>query len=436
MKMKKILCLALCLMMAVTVFAGCQQAPAETTAPTEAEQHTLSVGFGRVDITPQESIPLHGLGDVLNRMSEEVKDPLYSTCIAFTDETGNTILMFHQDLIGGVPSVTMQIRSDISKETGIPFNQIMVTGTHNHSGPSMTATASPAIVTYNESMKTWMMDAAKAALADRKPVTGMYTTSTILKNMNFVRHYNMADGTVAGDNFGTFKNNTILGHTEEADGQMQLVKFTREGGKDVVLMNWQGHPTGHSNHRYAILSDVDVIRKKVEAEMDCRFAFFLGASGNVNNSSRIKGERVAKEYIEHNQMLAQYAIDASANFEEARIGKLQIISENYPGVMKGSTATMDIQIFAISLGDVAFVTAPYEMFNQSGKNIKAGSPFKTTIVATCANNSLSYMPTSEAFHYTGEMAYEVSCTKFAEGTAELLVTEYIKLLNQLFEADK
>jgi len=254
--------------------------------------------------------------------------------------------------------------------------------------------------------------------------------------MNFVRHYNMADGTVAGDNFGTFKNNTILGHTEEADGQMQLVKFTREGGKDVVLMNWQGHPTGHSNHRYAILSDVDVIRQRLESELDCQFAFFLGASGNVNNSSRIKGERAASEYIEHNTMLARYAITAAENFEQVRIGKLQIIGQNYPGVMKNSTATMDIQMFAISLGDVAFVTAPYEMFNQSGKDIKAGSPFKTTIVATCSNNSLSYMPTSEAFHYKGDMAYEVSCTKFAEGTAELLATEYVKMLNQLFEADK
>ena len=97
---------------------------------------------------------------------------------------------------------------------------------------------------------------------------------------------------------------------------------------------------------------------------------------------------------------------------------------------------MDIPIFAISLGDVAFVTAPYEMFCESGKEIKAGSPFKTTFVATCANNALSYMPTKATFHYTGEMAYEVSCTKFAEGTAELLVTEYIGMLNQLFEADK
>ena len=150
----------------------------------------------------------------------------------------------------------------------------------------------------------------------------------------------------------------------------------------------------------------------------------------------IKGEREAKEYIEHNQKLAQYAIDASANFQEAKIGKLQIIGKNYPGVTKANAkVTIDIPIFAISMGDVAFVTAPYEMFCESGKEIKENSPFKTTFVATCANNGLSYMPTKATFHYNGEMAYEVKCTKFAEGTAELLVAEYITMLNELYKAD-
>jgi len=435
--MKKLLCLVLCLLMVLSVFAGCNAGGSGETTEAAPVTHTLSVGFGRSDITPAESIPLHGLGNPPGRMSTEVKDHLYATCIAFTDESDNTVLMFHLDLIGSVPTVSLLTRNEISKKTGIPMNQIMVTGTHNHSGPSLGYTDMPCISNYNESLKTWMMDAAMAALEDRKKVTGMYSTSALLENMNFIRHYNMGDGTVAGDNFGTFTGNTIVGHTLQPDNQLQLIKFVREGGKDVVLMNWQGHPTGHQNHRYAVLSDVDIIRKKLEPELDCQFAFFLGASGNVNNSSRIKGERVAKEYVEHNQRIAQFAIDATANYKEMEIGKVQIIGKNYPGVTKqNAKVTMDIPIFAISLGDVAFVTAPYEMFSESGKAIKDASPFKTTFVATCANASLSYMPTKSAFHYNGEMAYEVSCTKFAEGTAELLVEEFGTLLNTLSETAK
>ena len=429
--MKKILCAILCCIMVLAV--GCTPAGSGETTAAAPETHTLSVGFGQADITPTESIPLHGLGNPPGRMSEEVRDHLYTTCIAFTDETGNTILMYHQDLIGATPAVTLLVRNELSKETGIPMEQIMVTGTHNHSGPSLGYTNMPCIADYIEMLKEQMKKAARDALADRKTVTGMYSTSANPANMNFIRHYNMADGTVAGDNFGKFTGNTILGHTMESDNQLQLIKFTREGGKDVVLMNWQGHPTGHQNYRYAVLSDVDIIRKKIEAELDCQFAFFLGASGNVNNSSRIKGERAAKDYVEHNEMLAQYAINAAENFRAMEIGKVQIIGENYKGVTKANkNVTMDIPIFAISLGDVAFVTAPYEMFNESGMAIKEGSPFKTTFVATCANNSLSYMPTSATFHYTGDVAYEVNQTKFVEGTAELLVTEFVSMLNQLY----
>lgn len=422
--MKSFLSLLLCGILIVTLFPGCSQASSgsETT-------HTLQVGYARVDITPQEPVPLRGLGgDTSERMSEDIRDPLYATCIAFTDETGLSILLYELDLALCFGMPTLNARSDVAKATGVPMNQIMVTATHNHSGPDLDNTKEPSMERYAESLRKWMVEAAEAALADRKIATGMFSASAEPENMNFCRHYVMDDGSICGDNFkGTGK--VRVSHVVDADNQLQLVKFTRENGKDVVLMNWQGHPRGHKDYRNSILSDVDIIRKKVEAGLDCHFIYFLGASGNLNNSSHIKEEQITKNYLEHNEKLGQYAIDAAAQFQELQIGKLQIIGQNYRCTAKAnSNVKMDVAMFVFSFGDLAFAAAPYEMFSENGDDLKNGSPFKTTFIATCANNMLYYVPSVATFEYGG---YEVEKSRLASGSAELLVNEYITMLKQI-----
>jgi len=440
--MKKLFALILSAAIILAVFTGCgpQGGTNESTAEsTEAPKpHVLQVGYGRVDVTPRESLPLGGLannvvgGSVFDRMHTDVRNPLYATCVALTDENDYTVLLFHMDFLGA-DSVLMQTKLPVVKATGIPGKQIMITTTHNHSAPALTA-SSAAVEDYAEALGDWMAKAALDALADRKPAQ-TYVTSTKAENMNFVRHYNLSDGTVAGDNFGSFKNNTILSHYREVDDQMQLIKFTREGGKDVVLMNWQGHPTGHGDFRYSILSCVDETRKVVEKELDCHFAYFLGASGNVNSSSRIKSEQIPTTgvyYEELYQKLGMVAKEASANFKQVKTSAIALLYQEYAGVdITDENNTRPIPLYAISFGEVAFVTAPYEMFCESGQQIKTESPFEMTFVATCSNGSLSYIPTLPTFDYN---SYEVQMTRFVPGTAEKLVSEYISMLNQIHKA--
>ena len=91
--MKKVLSMFLCTLLILSALSGC--APSDETPESTGQSsvsHILSVGYARVDITPKESVPLRGLGTSSERMSTDVIDPLYATCIAFSDETGNTIL--------------------------------------------------------------------------------------------------------------------------------------------------------------------------------------------------------------------------------------------------------------------------------------------------------------------------------------------------------
>jgi hypothetical protein len=324
-----------------------------------------------------------------------------------------------------------QARMDISEKYGIPTTQIWMATTHNHSAPAISVDDS-SIVEYGKYLRQQIVKSADDALADRKPAK-MHITDTNPEKLNFVRHYLMKNGSYAGDNFGDQSFSNCVAHATEVDDQMQLIKFTREGAKDVVLMNWQGHPTGHGEdaNRFQVLSCVTTITNLVEDALDCHMAYVLGASGNVNSTTRIKAERITKVYSDYKEiygLLAQHAIAAAANFREVKTGKIQVLGENCACNFKQGSATRDIPLSAFAIGDVAFAGAPYEMFCENSMFIKENSPFAMTFVSTCTNGYNSYIPSSPTYEYGG---YEVNGTDLAQGSGERLADTFVSMLNRL-----
>lgn len=412
---KKLICLLLCSVMTIAIFTGCSDAGG------------FRVGYGRVDVTPTESVPLAGMGSSWEpRRSDEVLNKLYVTCIAFTDEADKTVLMYHMDILNTYDSIYAWI-PDIAQATEVPEGNIILAATHNHSGPSINNKEVEYMSEYRAMFKQALIDAGLAALKDRKTAE-MHITSSNPVNLNFVRHYVRADGTVHGEGGNADEAHKYIGHTVDVDDQLQLIKFTRKGGKDVLLMNFQGHPMGHAEYRYAILSDVDVIRQKVEAELDCQFAYFLGASGNVNSTSPIPEEQRTTDYVSHGNAVAQEAITAAANFTKVNLGNIQLLTEEVLASRKDGGGSL-IPATVFSIGDVAFLSAGFEMFCESGQAIKEASPFKMTFVATCSNGDFKYMPTLATYKY---VAYETgTATWHVKGTAEELEETYKTLLNEL-----
>ena len=452
-----------------------------TTPPVEEKPYVLQVGFGRSDITPTESVPLAGYGNTSRRMSQSISDPLYSSCIAITDEEGVTILIFNNDAIRCNGDVFTPVREAVSAATGVPFEYIQACATHSHSTPDQSNKNEESQVRYNESLKTLLTDAAVAAMADRAPAQISYA-ETYPENLNFVRHYLLSDGSAGGDNHGDFTSNYILQHASDADNQMQLLKFTREGAKDVIMVNWQTHPhrEGGSTKTNVTADICGVMRDYVEAELDCNFLYFSGAGGNVNPSSRIASEVITADYKEQGTALGKYAVEAAANFKPLKAGPIYLLQDTYTAKVNHSTdylldiakdiqavwtsennsskckemgkpydidspyeanaivsragmgETGDILQYAFTIGDVGFVTAPYEMFDTSGRQIKDNSPFEATFVLQCSNSSMGYFPSAYAFTYG---SYESDTTKYEAGTAEALAQNYVRMLTELYNTE-
>ena len=129
----------------------------------------LQIGYGREKIMPQGPVNLSGGGNP-NRISDTVLDILYVTCIAMTDAEGNTYLLFTQDLQSVVPSSSDPALQEVSKQTGVPLENMMLAATHTHSAPAPYQ-GRTGYAEWQPIYHAAVVNAAKTAMNDRSPAT-------------------------------------------------------------------------------------------------------------------------------------------------------------------------------------------------------------------------------------------------------------------------
>ena len=99
------------------------------------------------------------------------------------------------------------------------------------------------------------------------------------------------------------------------------------------------------------------------------------------------------------------------------------IATNYN---RGATETMDVS--AVSIGNIAFAMAAYEMLTQTSMDIKENSDFDLTFTCGYTNGSYGYIPPEYAYEL-GD--YEVYSCLFVKGTAEKIQAEINALMDKL-----
>ena len=431
----------------------------------------LCAGYARECITPDYTVCLAGYGDDEIRRSQTVVDDIYLTCIAVSSG-GDTVLLYTADQLSFDLSAAQEVRTAVTEATGIPGERIFCTATHSHSSPLLYGDQ-PDAVRFRKSFVTAAVAVAKAALADLAGAE-MYKTVRELERMNFIRHYVMADGTYAGSNFGNW-NQPIVGHAAETDPRMLLLQFRREGKPDILLMNWQAHNDNVRDVGYYGISAsyVGRIRARLEAKTGMEFAFFMGASGNQNPSSRIESENHGLDFIAYGERMADYAIEAIPSMkpvsgtgirtkrvmfaydvdhswdhrlEEAnevfRVWKSEGRKEGDELARKYGfsssfqardirtraalplTGTLELNAFRI--GDIGFITSTNELFSTVGIHVRAHSPFETTFILT---GNMRYLPCARAYEYR---SYEADTSLFAKGTAEKVADAFVCMLKDIF----
>ena len=466
--------LALCLMLSM-VACGSSSGDDKQAAATEgAQDQRFRVGYAREDITPKHPVGLTGYGNTSDRKHTEVLDYIYLTTVAVTDYQDNTMIMITVDVGNFEEEQASSLTSKAAKAAGIPKENVTISATHTHSAPS----PAEIISDINKAVEKTVEE----AMEDRE-YADMYIGSARTQGLNFVRHYWMDDGTLVSDNHGNPTGKTYAGHTTEVDNQMQLLKFDRDGDKkDVIMVNWQSHPhiTG-GFEKYSLSADIiGAFREYLEKDTDCLFAYYQGAAGNINPTSRIAEENAnttnPRNYRVHGELLTMHAKEGLADMKKLEPGLIKVNTENFVGECdhsdgalaaaaslviayfdeghtpaevqrfaepygiwsvyharaisgRASTGkTMNIPITTFTIGQVGFATIPGELFDTIGMSIKEESPCEMTFIMGYCNGSVGYLSSEYAYEYG---TYEVDVRKFVKGTSEKLGQRHVEILNTL-----
>ena len=474
--MKKFLSVLLMLAMVLGLCACGGNGETATTEP-EAPKG-LQIGYARESIMPVGQVNISGSGNQEHRVSTGYLDILYATCIAITDAEGNTAIIYGMDLVSSGAGVFETVRNSLSQEYGIPVTNIVTSASHMHSGPDM-GSKEQSIQRYAPILGQYLKDAAKLAMEDRAPAD-MYITTTMTEGLNFVRRYKLEGDIYVGYQSDVTESGlAVIGYETEADHSLQLVKFDRGADKNpVMIANFQTHPHRDDSGKDTLMNYnlVGVFREEIETKLGYDVLYLTGASGNINPESPIAEHNITKDFFEQGKALAQYAIQADDTYEKVNGGKVQSATGHFEGKINhtedhmvaiaraaqvvwqqtnsvaevrkqflaqgihspyhagaiiskaGMGDSMGFDVWAISIGDVGFAVAPYEMFDTNGTFIKENSPKKMTIVATCANGGNGYFPSEIAWEHGG---YEPDTTRYVRGSAENLANIYVDLLTQL-----
>ena len=429
----------------------------------------LRVGGAQVDITPPKGMPMAGYYSV--RLNEGVHDPLYAKAIVF-EAGGKKAAMVSCDLVAIPREFVLEARAIISRETGVPGENVIVSATHTHTGPEMglrlkgvDQKTMQLATAYHKRLPGLIAKSvadAEAKLTAAKISAGVGHVDSVA----FIRRFWMQDGTV-GWNPGK-RNPKIVRPTAEIDPSLPVVFFqTPDNDPLTVYVNYANHLDTVGGMEFS-KDYPHVLAQSLGTVFggDLVTLFTIGTAGNVNHidvntatpqkghgeaarigtilagetletlrhmetldprtlqvSSRIvplSTPELEKDKAWADGIVARYGTDQAAAFYE------QVYAFKTLDVLNQQGKPYEAEVQVISLGDqIAWVALPGEVFVELGKSIKIGSPFPYTIVTELANGLIGYIPNREAYP---QGAYEVISARVAAGSGEKLVDAAIDLL--------
>lgn len=398
-------------------------------------QDGLKAGFTRIDITPSDSVMLYGYAS-RKTPSEGVHDPLYLRISVFGNK-GKRLLFISSDLGSYPADVFSGIRELLIRKYDLKESEIFISTIHTHSSPILTnrETDYTNNLKYTSSLSGKLVEGVGEAIKDMRPVqTG---AGTGYSPVGANRRETKADGTVT------------LGRNPYGvtDKEVLVMKVASTDGKtEAALFDYATHSTSLGAANMRISSDVLGLSAQFVEKILGKNSIapvFAGASGNIDPWYRIlpefeEGNGWIPEPVLLGTLLGEEVVHVYRSIKDLKPeGEIATLSKTIEcprkktsdqGSSENQSKTVPVNITAARIGDVAFIGFNVEMLTEIGMKIKAGSPFRHTFIITHCNGSSGYLPPLELYKEGG---YEVSSTRFAPGSAEMVIQEAISMLHDL-----
>ncbi len=425
----------------------------------------LLVGVGRSDITPEVGCQLFGYRPDL--FSDGVNDNLTATAFAFIlGELKALMVTVSVCLLDN--EITDFFREQIEKKYSIPKENILISATHTHTGPSTNNMPGWGDIDrkyYDEILKPNMFKAVEDAINSSQEATvGVGVGKSKLGiNRRHLNYLNYAD----------------LGQSEWGvyNPKMTVVSFKNKENKvfgNIIHYGCHGTVAGLSTK---ISRDwAGVMTDALEEESGAITAFFNGPEGDVGPRISTGGTTAELPYIyEVGGIGAKDAVKIYNTIDEYKDVTISAISRiikipyanriSYEEAKKGceefsldaincdkqmavyynkvkesyennyvEKENFQLEQNVIRVGNVAFVGFPYELFSEIGLRIDEHIKDLHILSLSNSNGSLGYFPTQDQLCRGG---YEIKMFKyndvqsFSDDADFHLMSETIETINKL-----
>jgi hypothetical protein len=445
----------------------------------------LQAGAATSNITPDLGAEIVG-GFVLFPATH-IHDELHARCLVLDD--GKTkIALVVCDLLGLHRSVSIEARRLIQEATGIPPENVLISGTHTHSAASALGTgdykfsSEMELSDYQHFLARRIADGVHRAMNLLRPAEIAFGTAEVPEHV-FNRRWFLKEGTMPPNPFGKIdkvKMNPKAGSPDlvnpagPTDPTISFIALREPGGRMISVFSAYslhyvgGVGSGHISADYYGMYCEALKKLQPKGEDDPPFVALManGTSGDINNINFPHPRPAQKPYEQMRYVAEDVAgkvnaalekvtwkdsADLEVRFREPQIGWRHIdddlvawcndqiaktpplkaktdISTIYAQrvlALSKSPPTASIPLQVLRIGDICIGTMPCEVFAEIGLEFKKRSPIAHSFMVELNHGYFGYLPTPRHFELGG---YETwPGTNYVEPQAS------VKMLDALVE---
>ncbi|MBE6602608.1 MAG: hypothetical protein E7637_08945 [Ruminococcaceae bacterium] len=448
----------------------------------------LQTGYAQVNINPPLGSAIYGY--YVPRFAKGFLDDLEIR--AFALSLGEKrILMFSVDVCGVDSGLVNRFCKTLEAETLVQRDQIFLSATHTHTGAylvpnNMFEMEEEPIHRYADFVESRLVDAAKMALADLKDTRMGFGVGQAPERIAYIRRYRMKDGSTM--TCPPINDPNIDAPIGTLDQRVNVLRFDREGGESVVLVNYGLHADTVNGELLSSDWPGWMYRTLDRALDGVKCIFFNGAEGDVGSTNvhPLPGDMNDTEISFDNEMkspgMARFVGRALAGTVLQIYDKVAYVDVDAIGVLRRTVAipanlprpdqmplarkykelhdagkdeeipfeAMELttvvaealrmckmengprefllDLTGVRIGPVAFVGIPGEPFTDIGVRIKDTDGWSMILPCSLTNGDEGYFPVQSAYDEGG---YEARTSPYRAGVDEVMIQGGKALLNDL-----